>query len=69
MEILLTQFSKIIVSRRKELKINQQDLSELTGIAVRTIRDLEKGKGNPSLETIEQLMRILGIDLIFQLKK
>lgn len=69
MDLLLSQFSELLVSRRKELKINQQDLSELTGIAVRTIRDLEKGKGNPSLETIEQLMHILGIDLIFQLKK
>ena len=69
MDLLRSQFSELLVSRRKELKINQQDLSELTGIAVRTIRDLEKGKGNPSLETIEQLMHILGIDLIFQLKK
>lgn len=69
MDVLLTQLSQLLVSRRKELNINQEALSDLTNIAIRTIRDLEKGKGNPSLETIQQLMKILGIELIFKLKK
>jgi DNA-binding XRE family transcriptional regulator len=69
MDALLLQFSKLLVIRRKELNIKQEELSDLTGIAIRTIRDLEKGKGNPSLETMEQLMRILGIELNFKLKK
>jgi transcriptional regulator with XRE-family HTH domain len=69
MEALLSQLSRLIVSRRKELNIKQEDLSDLTNIAIRTIRDLEKGRGNPSLETLEQLMAVLGIDLIFKLKK
>ena len=69
MDALLSQFSQLLVSRRKELNIKQGDLSGMTGIAIRTIRDLEKGKGNPSLETLEQLMRVLGIELNFKLKK
>ncbi len=69
MEILLKQLQELSVLRRKELNIKQEELSGLTGIAIRTIRDIEKGKGNPSLETIEKLMGVLGIQLTFSLRK
>lgn len=69
MDELLKQLQELIVFRRKELNIKQEELAGLTGIAIRTIRDLEKGKGNPSLETIEKLMGILGIQLNFSLRK
>lgn len=69
MDALLSQLSELLISRRKELNIKQEDLSELSGIAIRTIRDLEKGKGNPSLDTIEKLMKILGFELQFRLRK
>ena len=69
METPLQQFSGLLAMRRKELKIKQEDLAELTNTAIRTIRDLEKGKGNPSLVTMEQLMKVLGIEIIFKLKK
>lgn len=69
MDVLLSQLSELLISRRKELNIKQEYLSELSGIAIRTIRDLEKGKGNPSLDTIEKLMKILGFELQFRLRK
>jgi transcriptional regulator with XRE-family HTH domain len=43
MEIPLQQLAPLLKSRRKDLKIKQEDLSETTGVALRTIRDLEKG--------------------------
>ena len=63
MEKLQDNLARIIVSRRKELNIRQEDLSELTQIALRTIRDLEKGKGNPSLNTIQKVMYVLGMEV------
>ena len=63
MEKLQANLAKIIISRRKELNIRQEDLSELTQIALRTIRDLEKGKGNPSLNTIQKVMYVLGMEV------
>lgn len=68
METLSTQLAILMVRRRKELNIKQEDFSEMTGIAIRTIRDLEKGKGNPSLDTISKLMNVLGIQLLFKLR-
>ena len=69
MDHLLHQISELIKSRRKELTIKQEDLSEITQVAIRTIRDLEKGIGNPSLQTLQKIMEVLGIELTFQLKK
>ena len=69
MEIPLQQLAPLLKSRRKDLKIKQEDLSETTGVALRTIRDLEKGLGNPSLHTLEKIMQVLGIELIFRLRK
>jgi transcriptional regulator with XRE-family HTH domain len=69
MEIPVQQLAPLLKSRRKDLKIKQEDLSETTGVALRTIRDLEKGLGNPSLHTLEKIMQVLGIELIFRLRK
>lgn len=69
MEEPLLHLSKLIYERRKELKIKQEDLSEISGIALRTIRDMEKNKGNPSLQTLKKVMHVLGIELIFRLRK
>ena len=63
------QLANLIKDRRKELRIKQEELSEITSVALRTIRDLEKGIGNPSIQTIEKIMDVLGIELDFRLKK
>lgn len=63
------QLAILLKKRRKELNIKQEDLSELTDVALRTIRDLEKGIGNPSIHTITRIMDVLGMDLEFRLKK
>ena len=63
------QLAALIKDRRKELKINQEELSDMTKVALRTIRDMEKGIGNPSLITIQTVMNVLGIELQFQLSK
>ncbi|MBL0339828.1 MAG: helix-turn-helix domain-containing protein [Bacteroidetes bacterium] len=59
----------LILQRRKELKIKQEDLAEVTKVALRTIRDIEKGVGNPSVQTLQKIMDILGMELVFRLKK
>jgi transcriptional regulator with XRE-family HTH domain len=57
------------MQRRKELNIKQEDLSELTGISLRTVRDIERATANPSLGTMVQLMEALGIEITFRLRK
>ncbi len=56
---------KIIRERRKVLKVRQEDLAEISGVALRSIISIERGEGNPSLETLLKLTEVLGME--FQL--
>ncbi|MFC1497472.1 helix-turn-helix domain-containing protein [Verrucomicrobiota bacterium] len=52
-----------IRERRCFLKIDQKTLSELSGVAVHTISNVESGKGNPTIEVINKIINVLGMDL------
>ena len=59
---------KIIKKRRLLLGITQQDLSDFSGVGLRTIRQIEAGKGNPSLETLTNILNVLGVEIDFKIK-
>ncbi len=59
---------KIIKSRRAILKLKQQDLAELSGISLRTVKAIEAGKANPSLETLQKIAEVLGMEIRLVLK-
>ena len=46
--------------RRKTLAISQRDLAEMADVGLATIKDIERGKGNPSLSTISRILDVLG---------
>jgi y4mF family transcriptional regulator len=52
-----------IRSRRTELGIAQADLARLSGVSLHSISDLETGKGNPTLASLERLLEVLGLTL------
>ena len=41
-------------SRRKTLGITQQDLAEIAEVSLATVKDIERGHGNPSLRTVQK---------------
>jgi len=41
----------------------------LAQISINTLYKLEKGQGNPSLDVINKLAEVLGMELNFQVKK
>ena len=55
-------------NRRIRLQVNQETLSLLTEVSLRTIKQLESGKGNPTLETIQKLADVLGLELRLEIK-
>lgn len=59
----------VIKVRRKVLGISQQDLAEMAGLGVATIKDIERGKGNPSLSTVARILDVLGMDLVFKVRQ
>jgi len=55
--------------RREFLNLRQEDLAELSGLTIKTIHLIETGTGNPSVETLEKIARVLGMELTLQVKK
>lgn len=58
----------IIKQRRTVLNITQEDLSDMSGVGLRTIIKVETGKGNPSLEVLDKIAEVLGMELTLQIK-
>jgi putative transcriptional regulator len=54
---------KQIQKRRKLLKITQKDLSEISGVSLRTIKAVEEDKANPTVENLSRILKTLGLIL------
>lgn len=60
---------KQIKERREILKITQENLADLSGVGLRTIKQLEAGKANPTYRTLQEIADVLGLELVLQVKK
>lgn len=60
---------EVMKERRKKLGITQQDLAEMAEVGISTIKQIESGKGNPSLGTVEKIMEVLGMEIKFEVRK
>ena len=60
---------KVIKARRKVLGISQQDLAEMSGISLPTVKDIERGLANPSLSTISKLLDVLGMEIVYRVRQ
>lgn len=57
------RIGNIIQSRRKARRIAQDQLADIAGISTRTLRDIEKGIANPTLETLLRISEVLGMEI------
>ena len=63
------EIGNIISARRKLLGINQHDLAQIAEVSIATVKDIERGKGNPSLKTIEKICVVLGLEIRIDVRK
>jgi len=47
--------SNLLRRRRKKLELTLKDVNKLTGLSVSFLSEIERGKTNPSIETIQKL--------------
>ncbi len=66
--MLVVSLGETLRNRRKELKITQPHLAELAGISTNTLYKLERGQGNPTLEVLNKLAEVLGLELKLEVK-
>ena len=58
-----------IKERRQMLKVTQETVAELSGVGLRTLKQFESGKGNPTLLTLQKLAEVLGMEICLQVRK
>jgi len=59
----------LIRKRRLMLGIDQRALSEISGIAVHTLSNIEAGKGNPTVATLARILDALGMEIRLNVKE
>jgi len=57
-----------IKARRITLGLKQEDLAEMAQISLATIKDIDRGVGNPSLKTLEKIANVLGLVIVLQVR-
>lgn len=63
-----TKLIKTIKERREVLQVTQETLSELSGVGLRTLKQLESGKGNPTILTLQKISDVLGMEICLKIK-
>jgi transcriptional regulator with XRE-family HTH domain len=62
------QIGKIIQERRDYLNLTQKDVAEMAGITFKSISEIELGIRNPSINTLNKVLDVLGLELSVQIK-
>ncbi len=68
MELTTIKIGKTIKKRRKELSLELKDLQDYSGVNYVSISDIENGKANPTVKTLEKLVDVLGMELDIKVK-
>ena len=59
---------KTIKARREVLQVTQETVAELSGVGLRTLKQFESGKGNPTLLTLQKIADVLGMEVSLTIK-
>jgi transcriptional regulator with XRE-family HTH domain len=62
------EVGEMIRNRRASLEIDQRTLGEISKTAVHTLSNIEVGKGNPTMATLNRVLSALGMELRIQVK-
>ena len=59
---------KTVKVRKEILAINQVNLAELSEVGIATLKRFESGKGNITLNNLQKIVDILGLEIRLELK-
>lgn len=65
----VTELGAAVVSRRKALALNQDELAELAQVSPRFLRALEHGKPTARFDKVIDVLDALGLELELQLRR
>ena len=56
----MNPISSFVKTRRKKLKLTQEELASRSGVALTVVRKIEQGKENLSLSKVNQVLKMFG---------
>ena len=59
----MTALQKMLKTRRQLLGLSQSALGHAAGVSLPTIQNIEAGKANPGVDTLDALFKVLGLEL------
>jgi len=63
-----SEIIKTIKERKDILRINQEYLAELSEVGLATLKRFESGKGNITLNNLQKIADILGLEIRLEIK-
>lgn len=63
------ELKEIMKLRREVLSLSQLDLAEMADVSLATVKDIERGKGNPSLATVGKILDVLGLEIDYRIRQ
>lgn len=63
------ELKEVLKTRREFLSLTQEDLAEMSEVGLSTIKDIERGRGNPSLKTLGKILEVLGMEIEYRVRK
>ena len=45
------------------------DIGTVIKVGISTVKDLERGVGNPSLQTLRKILDVVGMEMVLQVKQ
>lgn len=60
----VTELGAELQRARKQNGLTQEQLAELAGISERTLRSIERGAGNASIEAVLSVANVLGLRIV-----
>lgn len=63
------ELKDVMKRRRETLSLTQQDLAEMSQVGLATIKDIERGKGYPALNTVMKILEVLGVEIEYRIRQ
>jgi y4mF family transcriptional regulator len=66
---LKEEIGRKIRERRRELGMEQTDLQDYAEVGSTTVSRLERGKANVTLDTLERILEVLGLEIVVKVRE
>lgn len=65
---MLISLSESMRGRRKELRLSQSYVADLAGVSLNTISKIERAEANPTVDVLQKIAEVLGLELKLEIK-